>query len=116
MFLIEFDAISTIPLELEASVELYDYNGSKLNGITVTGNENNKVFINASQNGQETTTHIILNIKESDGNNQLEKLDRIKYTIKAKNAVNNDIVLKSSQYIVIKNAIAKLPKGISTEL
>lgn len=114
--IVECDAVTTIPVDLEASVELYDSYGNILNEISVSGQEANKVFINASQNGEESTTHITLTIEEKSGSNQLEQLDILKYNIKAKNPVNKDIVLKSSQYIVLKNGIAKLPDGITTEL
>lgn len=111
------DAISTIPAELEASVELYDSYGNKLNDIKVTGSSANTVKINAHdpKNGEETITPITLTIEEAEGSTQLEQLEKLVYTIKAKNTFEN-IVLKSNQYLVLKNGIAKVPNGITTEL
>lgn len=115
--IINADAISTIPAELEASVELYDSYGNKLNDIKVTGSSANTVKINAHdpKNGEETITPITLTIEEAEGSTQLEQLEKLVYTIKAKNTFEN-IVLKSNQYLVLKNGIAKVPNGITTEL
>ena len=112
---LEFDFVSTLPIELEASFELLDAYGNALNQITITGNEANKIFINASQNGEEAITHMTLLIVEKKDSNQLELLDNIKYTIKAKNPLQKDVILKSSQYIMLKNGVAKLPNGITTD-
>ncbi len=111
--ILEFDAVSTIPVDLEASVEFCDANGNTLNGISLFGQENNYVYVKGSENGEEATTHITLSLEEKSGSNDLELLDVIRYSIKAKNATDKDIVLKSSQYIMIKNGVAKLPKGIT---
>ena len=110
------DAVSTIPVDLEASVKLYDIYGNELDEIVVTGNDGNKVFINASKNGEPTTTPITLTIEELEGSTQLEQLEKLEYIIKAKNAVGNDVVLKSSSAIIVKNGVAKLPNGVTTEL
>ena len=112
---LEFDFVSTLPIELEASFDLLDAHDNTLNQITISGNEANKIHINASQNGEEAVTHLTLMIEEKKDSNQLELLDKIKFTIKAKNPNQKDVVLKSSQYIMLKNGVAKLPNGITTD-
>ena len=114
--ILNFDVISTIPAELAAEVKLLDINGNELNEITVTGTSKNMVKINASTDGNEVVTPIVLTIEEQDGSTQLEQLDKLQYTIKATNPIGKDVVLKSTQYLIIKNGIAKIPNGITTEL
>lgn len=114
--ILNFDAITTIPADLEASVELYDINGNRLNEIKVTGTSANTVKISGSTDGKEVTTPVTITLEEPSGSTQLEELEKVVYTIKAANANNKSIVLKSSQYLILKNGVAKIPNGITTEL
>ncbi len=113
---ISFDAISTIPADLTATVKLLDARGHELNDIIVTGTDKNTVNIKASVDGSETTTPITLTIVEKDGSTQLEELEKLEYTVKATNPIGKDVILKSSQYLMLKNGVAKIPNGITTEL
>ena len=114
--ILTLDAVTTIPTDLEAEVELYDGYGNKLNEIIVTGTSANKVFINGSSDGTEKTTPLTITIEEKAGSTQLEELEKVVYTIKAANADGKSMVLKSSQYLILKNGVAKIPNGITTEL
>ena len=114
--ILNVDAVSTIPVELEATVELYDSYGNILNEIKVTGTSANTVKINASKNGEETVTPITLTLEEAKGSTQFEQLEKLVYTIKATNPIGDNTVLKSTQYIMLKNGVAKIPNGITTEL
>lgn len=113
---VSFDAVSTIPADLTATVRLLDASGCELNEITVTGTDKNTVNIKASTDGNETITPITLTIVEKDGSTQLEELEKLEYTIKATNPIGKDVILKSSQYLMLKNGVAKVPNGITTEL
>lgn len=115
--ILNVDAESTIPTELVASVKLYDSFGKELKQIKVTGTSENTLTIKAHdpKNGNATVTPITLTIEELEGSTQLEDLEKLEYTIKAKNSKEN-IQLKSDQYLILKNGVAKMPNGITTEL
>lgn len=115
--ILNVDAESTIPTELVASVKLYDSFGKELKQIKVTGTSENTLTIKAHdpKNGNATVTPITLTIEELEGSTQLEDLEKLEYTIKAKNSKEN-IQLKSDQYLILKNGVAKIPNGITTEL
>lgn len=113
---LSFDIESTIPVDLTATVKLLDEHGHELKDIVVTGTKQNTVEIKAGADDNPTTTHITLTIEEKEGSTQLEDLERIKYNVKATNPIGKDVVLKSSQYVIIKNGVAKIPNGITTEL
>lgn len=113
---LSFDVESTIPADLTATVELLDGQGRELKDITITGTKQNTVEIKAGTDDNPVTTHITLTIEEKEGSTQLEDLEMIKYNIKATSPIGKDVVLKSSQYVIIKNGVAKIPNGITTEL
>ena len=112
---LEFDVISTIPVDLTATVKLLDRNGKELKDISIFGSEKNTININASTDGKEKVTPITLTLEEQEGSTQLEELEMVKYNLKATNPIGKDVVLKSSQYLIIKNGVAKIPNGITTE-
>lgn len=114
--ILTLDAVTTIPADLEAEVELYDGNGNKLHEIAVIGTSADKVFINGSSDGTEKITPLTITIEEKAGSTQLEYLEKVVYTIKAANTNGESMMLKSSQYLILKNGIAKIPNGITTEL
>ena len=112
---LSFDIESTIPVDLTASVKLLDARGRELKDIIVTGTKQNTVEIKAGAEDSPTTTHITLSIAEKEGSNQLEELEKLEYSVKATNPIGKDVVLKSSQYVLIKNGVAKIPNGVTTE-
>lgn len=112
------DAVSTIPVNLIAEISLYDYYGKELKDIIVTGTSRNTVKINASADGvTETTTPVTITLEEPEGSDQLEELEKIVYTIKAASPTQEgEYILKSNQYLILKNGIAKVPNGLTLEL
>lgn len=110
------DIESTIPADLTATVKLLDASGHELNDIIVTGTAPNTINIKAATDDKPETTHITLTIEEKAGSTQLEKLEKLEYSIKATNPINKNVVLKSTQYVIVKNGIAKMPNGVTTEL
>lgn len=113
---VSYDIESTIPADLTATVKLLDASGHELNDIIVTGTAPNTINIKAATDDKPETTHITLTIEEKAGSTQLEKLEKLEYSIKATNPINKNVVLKSTQYVIVKNGIAKIPNGVTTEL
>ena len=56
-----------------------------------------------------------ITLKVNNDSDDLERLEKIVYTINAANKVEN-ISLSNKQYLLIKNIVAKIPNGITTEL
>lgn len=108
---IEADVESTIPVGLEISFKFFDYDGNELNEI-----HSNNITIDAGgNNGDSTTSRMKINLKVNNDSDDLERLEKIVYTINAANKVEN-ISLSNKQYLLIKNIVAKIPNGITTEL
>lgn len=116
--ILSMNAVSTIPVELIADIKLYDYYGNELKEINVTGTSRNKVTIKASPDGStETTTPLTITLEEPQGSDQLEELEKIVYTIKAASpSSDGEYILKSSQYLILKDGVAKVPNGLTLEL
>ena len=108
---IEADVESTIPVGLEISFKFFDYDGNELNEI-----HSDNITIDAGgNNGDSTTSRMKITLKVNNDSDDLERLEKIVYTINAANKVEN-ISLSNKQYLLIKNIVAKIPNGITTEL
>jgi hypothetical protein len=105
--------VTTIPAQLIAGVELFDINGNKLNGIDI--DLSNFKFAPAVD-GKESVNALQIILTEKDGSTDLERLEKIKYTIYANSLDLNNVVLKPTQYIVIKDIVATIPNGIDVTL
>ncbi len=106
--------LTTIPTQLEASVKMLGANGEELKGIEV---QLNKFIIAPSTDGNEKSSDIEIVLIEKEGSNDLELLDKIKYTIKATSTQGqSNIVLKPSQYIIIQKIVANIPNGINVDI
>ena len=113
---LSFDVESTVPADLTATVKLFDAYGHELTDIIVTGSAQNTVKIKAGADDKPETTHITLTIEEKAGSTQLEQLEKLEYNVIATNPIDKNVVLKSTQYVIVKNGVAKLPNGVTTEL
>lgn len=107
-------ALNTIPTELQISVKLHDINGNELNGIEVNLT---KFIIAPATDGQGKESDLEIILKEKDNSKDLELLDKIVYTVSA-TALDGqtNLDLKPTQYLIIKNILAKLPKGLTITL
>ena len=103
--------VSSIGADLEASVKLYDIMGDELTGIDV-GLE--KFWFAAAADGDESVNELEIILTEHDGSNDLERLEKIVYTISA--VSGNNITLKPKQFLLIKDIFAEIPEGINLEL
>ncbi|MEG1765163.1 MAG: hypothetical protein RR254_00710 [Muribaculaceae bacterium] len=106
--------VSTIPTDLEVSVKLFDKAGNELKGIDV---ELSKFKIIAAVGDKESLSPLEIILTEKVDSKDLELLDKILYTVKASSLDGKtDIVLKPTQYLLIKDIVAKIPEGINVEL
>ena len=103
---------SMIPTELMISVKLYDINENELKGINV---ELSKFKFAPSVDGKESVSDLEIILTQKEGSHDLELLEKIKYTVEAV-SMQNGITLKPTQYLQIKNILAKIPNGINLTL
>ncbi len=103
--------VTNIPVDLEATVSLYDIDGHQLNGIDVNLD---KFRFSAATNDAESTNELEIILTEKDGSDDLERLEKIVYTIYASSI--DGITLKPKQYLVIKDILVEIPDGIKLTL
>lgn len=103
--------VTTIPVDLSATVELLDINKNILKNIDV--DLSNFKFA-ASKDGKESLSNISIKLTEKEGSKELEQLDTIRYTIHS--VSDRDLTLATNQFLVIKNIKAKITKGINVSL
>ena len=103
--------ITDIPTDLEASVVLYDINGNELTGIDV---DLSKFKFTAAADGQKSTNDLEITLTEQEGSDDLERLEKIVYTVFATST--NGITLRPQQFLYIEDIFVELPEGITLTL
>lgn len=103
--------VTNIPTDLVASVKLYDIYGNELNGIDV---DLSKFRLTAAPDGGESTNEMEMILTEREGSDDFERLEEIVFTINA--ATTENITLRPSQYLVIKDIFIEIPDGIKLTL
>ena len=103
--------VTNIPTDLVASVKLYDIYGNELNGINV---DLSKFRLTAAPDGGESTNEMEMILTEREGSDDFERLEEIVFTINA--ATTENITLRPSQYLVIKDIFVEIPDGIKLTL
>lgn len=103
--------ITDIPANLEASVALYDIAGNELTGIDT---DVSKFKFTAAPDGQESTNELEITLTEHEGSNDLERLEKIVYTVFASST--DGITLRPHQFLYIKDIFVELPDGITLTL
>ena len=103
--------VTNIPTDLVASVKLYDIYGNELNGINV---DLSKFRLTAAPDGGESTNEMEMILTEREGSDDFERLEEIVFTINA--ATTENITLRPSQYLVIKDIFIEIPDGIKLTL
>lgn len=103
--------VTNIPTDLVASVKLYDIYGNELNGIDV---DLSKFRLTAAPDGGESTNEMEMILTEREGSDDFERLEEIVFTINA--ATTENITLRPSQYLVIKDIFVEIPDGIKLTL
>lgn len=103
---------SMIPAELMISVKLYDMNENELKGIDV---ELAKFKFAPSVDGKESVSDLEIILTQKEGSHDLELLEKIRYTVESV-SIQKGITLKPTQYLQIKNILAKIPNGINLTL
>lgn len=108
---LEADFESNIPVGLELKFKFYDSEDNELTEI-----ESQDIIIDAAGNdGQAKVSKIKLKLSaDTNSQNELERLEKIVYTVKAANKVKN-VYLSSKQYLQLKNIVVKIPNGITVE-
>lgn len=109
---VEATAETDIPVTMKAGVKLFDTAGQPIDdGIKV---DLQKFIINGEASGNVSNSPIVIKLTQvKDG--YFKRLDRIEYTINADN-VGSNVNLRSNQYILVKDIIAKIPNGIKVTL
>ena len=109
---VEATAETDIPVTMKAGVKLFDTAGQPIDdGIKV---DLQKFIINGEASGDVSNSPIVIKLTQvKDG--YFKRLDRIEYTINADN-VGSNVNLRSNQYILVKDIIAKIPNGIKVTL
>lgn len=109
---VEATAETDIPVTMKAGVKLFDTAGQPIDdGIKV---DLQKFTINGDASGAVSNSPIVIKLTQvKDG--YFKRLDRIEYTINADN-VGSNVNLRSNQYILVKDIIAKIPNGIKVTL
>ena len=103
--------VSSIEADMVASVKLYDIMGNELTGIDV--NLDNFMF-SAATGGDESINDLEIVLTELEGSNDLERLEKIVYTVSA--VASDNITLRPRQYLLIKDIFVEIPEGINLEL
>jgi len=106
-FALKANVENTIPMNITLTGVPYDKNGNEIKGITISS-----CNVPAGSLQTPATGAIELTIDASDG--ILEELDRIELNMLFDKDMGQDnVTLKSSEYLQLKNAAFYLPDGIS---
>ena len=103
--------VSSIGADLVASVKLYDIMDNELKGIDVNLS---KFMFSAASEGDESINDLEIILTEIEGSDDLERLEKIVYTVSA--VANDNMTLRPRQYLLIKDICVEIPEGINLEL
>ena len=109
---IQIDAVaeSTIPLDLVATVTAYDVNGKVIPGIQF-----DQVKVAASDGTALKESPLSIKATLTDPT-LLQKMDRVKFSVKAANNVNDKVhELRSTQYLRIKDIRLRLAGKVTAD-
>lgn len=112
---IEFDAVNTIPLELEVKAENVtplDINKQPLSDIKVEVEGG----IAASADGKTSTRQTLLIKMTEQVKGAMSRLDAIRFRVTAVPGQAIGITLRSDQWMQLENIKVKVPKGINIDL
>lgn len=112
---VEFDAVNTIPLELEVKAENVtplDINKQPLSDIKVEVEGG----IAASADGQTSTRQTLLIKMTEQVKGAMSRLDAIRFRVTAVPGQAIGITLRSDQWMQLENIKVKVPKGINIDL
>lgn len=112
---VEFDAVNTIPLELEVKAENVtplDINKQSLSDIKVEVEGG----IAASADGKTSTRQILLIKMTEQVKGAMSRLDAIRFRVTAVPGQAIGITLRSDQWMQLENIKVKVPKGINIDL
>ena len=103
--------VSSIGADLVASVKLYDIMDNELKGIDVNLS---KFMFSAASEGDVSINDLEIILTEIEGSDDLERLEKIVYTVSA--VANDNMTLRPRQYLLIKDICVEIPEGINLEL
>ena len=103
--------VSSIGPDLVASVKLYDIMDNELKGIDVNLS---KFMFSAASEGDVSINDLEIILTEIEGSDDLERLEKIVYTVSA--VANDNMTLRPRQYLLIKDICVEIPEGINLEL
>lgn len=112
---VEFDAVNTIPLELEVKAEnvtSLDINKQPLSDIKVEVEGG----IAASADGKTSTRQTLLIKMTEQVKGAMSRLDAIRFRVTAVPGQAIGITLRSDQWMQLENIKVKVPKGINIDL
>lgn len=112
---VEFDAVNTIPLELEVKAENVtplDINKQPLSDIKVEVEGG----IAASADGKTSTRQTLLIKMTEQVKGAMSRLDAIRFRVTAVPGQAIGITLRSDQWMLLENIKVKVPKGINIDL
>lgn len=112
---VEFDAVNTIPLELEVKAENVtplDINKQPLSDIKVEVEGG----IAASADGRTSTRQTLLIKMTEQVKGAMSRLDAIRFRVTAVPGQAIGITLRSDQWMQLENIKVKVPKGINIDL
>mgnify|MGYP006922104152 FL=1 len=112
---VEFDAVNTIPLELEVKAENvtpFDINKQPLSDIKVEVEGG----IAASADGKTSTRQTLLIKMTEQVKGAMSRLDAIRFRVTAVPGQAIGITLRSDQWMQLENIKVKVPKGINIDL
>lgn len=112
---VEFDAVNTIPLELEVKAENVtplDINKQPLSDIKVEVEGG----IAASADGKTSTRQTLLIKMAEQVKGAMSRLDAIRFRVTAVPGQAIGITLRSDQWMQLENIKVKVPKGINIDL
>lgn len=109
--IVKATGVTNIPTDMVTAVKLYDIYGDELHGINVNVD---KFKFKAAADGQESTNELELELTEMKGSDDLERLEKIVYTVTATSMSN--VTLRPKQYLLVKNIFIEIPNGINLSL
>ena len=112
---VEFDAVNTIPLELEVKAENVtplDINKQPLSDIKVEVEGG----IAGSADGKTSTRQTLLIKMTEQVKGAMSRLDAIRFRVTAVPGQAIGIILRSDQWMQLENIKVKVPKGINIDL
>lgn len=109
--IVKATGVTNIPTDMVTAVKLYDIYGDELYGINVNVD---KFKFKAAAGGQESINELELELTEMEGSDDLERLEKIVYTVTATSMSN--VTLRPKQYLLVKNIFIEIPNGINLSL